>query len=82
MACSDEGFSLKVLDLVGVADDLIAESEPLTTFRDTTATGELLGTSELPNTFIEKYSKPAAGVKRTSVNLRLKQMLIDLEVDV
>lgn len=74
--------SLKVLDLVGLAEAVVSESTPIEAFHDATADGETLGTSDVPSTFAKKYRQPAAGVRRTFLNLKLKQMLIDLEVDV
>lgn len=74
--------SLKVLNLVGLADVVTSESTPLQAFRDATAAGDILGVSDLPSTFAEKYGQPCAGIKRTSINLSLKQMLVDLDVDV
>ncbi|KAF7560974.1 hypothetical protein G7046_g3182 [Stylonectria norvegica] len=73
---------LKVLNLVGLADHVISESTPLKTFWDASSNGEVLGQSELPSTFAEKYHQPAAGIRRTTLNLKLKKMLIDLGVDV
>lgn len=74
--------SLKVLNLVGLAEAVVSESTPIEAFHDATADGETLGTSDVPSTFAEKYRQPAAGVRRTFLNLKLKQMLIDLDVDV
>lgn len=73
---------LKVLDLAGVADAVKAESTPITTFWDGTAAGEALAQSDLPSTFADKYRQPATGIRRTTVNLMLKKMLIDMGVEV
>ncbi|CAI6013759.1 unnamed protein product [Clonostachys chloroleuca] len=73
---------LKVLNLVGLADTLKAESTPLQELWDASDTGEVLGQSDLPKTFGDRYSQPAVGVRRTTVNLKLKNMLLDIGVDV
>lgn len=73
---------LKVLNLVGLADTLKAESTPLQELWDASETGEVLGQSDLPKTFGDRYSQPAVGVRRTTVNLKLKNMLLDIGVDV
>ena len=72
---------MKVLDLVGLADAVTTESTPIEAFRDARYDGELLGESDLPSTFSDKYRQPAAGIKRTWLNLALKQMLGELDVD-
>ncbi|KAK5034539.1 hypothetical protein LTS07_003460 [Exophiala sideris] len=73
---------LKVLNLVGVADQVEEASTPLEGFLDQTSTGELLGLSDLPRSFRSKYGLPAMGVKRTDLNSKLKDMLAELKVDV
>lgn len=73
---------LKVLNLVGLADAVIEKSTPLQVFRDSTAAGDLLGQSDVPSTFAEKYHQPATGIRRTTLNLMLKQMLLDMDVEV
>ncbi|KAF5681268.1 monooxygenase FAD-binding protein [Fusarium heterosporum] len=73
---------LKVLNLVGLADKLIAESTPLEELWDASQKGEVFGRSDLPSTFGDQYHQPAVGVRRTTVNLKLKEMLIDIGVDV
>lgn len=71
-----------MLGLVGLASKVETDSWPLEGFEDRTADGTVLGSSEAPRSFKEKYSQPAMGVRRTELNLKLKQMLIDLDVDV
>ncbi|KAK0705635.1 hypothetical protein B0H67DRAFT_497403 [Lasiosphaeris hirsuta] len=73
---------MKVLELVGLADAVRAESVPLQGFWEGKATGETLAESDLPTTFVAKYGQPAVGIKRTSLNLMLKDMLLDLGVEV
>jgi salicylate hydroxylase len=73
---------LKVLNLVGVADDFTSESTPITTFCDSKSSGENLGQSSLPSTFASKYGQPAAGIRRTSANLKLKQLVLDADIEV
>lgn len=67
---------------MGLADAVTAKSTPLQEFRDSTAAGHLLGQSDVPGTFAEKYHQPATGIRRTTLNLMLKQMLLDMDVDV
>ena len=76
------GHRLKVLNLVGLTDAVISETTPLEAFRDSNAAGILLGQSDVPSTFAAKYHQPAAGIRRTTLNLMLKKMLLDLDVEV
>ncbi len=39
-------------------------------------TGELLGMSKVPSTFLRHYGQPATGVSRTELNLALKDALL------
>lgn len=73
---------LKVLNLVGLADALKTESTPLQEFWDASQTGKVLGQSDLPSTFNDRYYQPAVGVRRTTVSIKLQQMLLDMDVDV
>ncbi|KID99048.1 Monooxygenase, FAD-binding protein, partial [Metarhizium majus ARSEF 297] len=73
---------LKVLELVGVADNITAQSYPIQRFIDSTSDGKLLGSSDLPSTFKDKYGYPLAGIKRTSINLMLKKTLLDRDIEV
>jgi salicylate hydroxylase len=72
---------LKVLDLVGLADDLESNAAPLEGFLDCSGDAEQLGFSDLPKTFKHRYGHPAMGVKRTELNLKLKTILGDLYID-
>ncbi|KAL7937342.1 hypothetical protein V8C35DRAFT_179099 [Trichoderma chlorosporum] len=73
---------LKVFDLVGAADAIKTESLPLTTFWDAKASGEVLGQSDLPSTFADKYGQPATGIRRTSLNLHLKKTALEAGIEV
>ncbi|KKP00655.1 hypothetical protein THAR02_07244 [Trichoderma harzianum] len=73
---------LKVFNLIGVADAIKAESLPLTALRDAKASGEILGQSSLPSTFAEKYQQPATGIRRTVLNLLLKQKVLEEGIEV
>ncbi|RFU76845.1 hypothetical protein TARUN_5431 [Trichoderma arundinaceum] len=73
---------LKVFDLIGVADDIKNESIPLAALWDARASGEVLGQSTLPSTFAEKYRQPATGIKRTSLNLLLKNKVLEAGIEV
>lgn len=73
---------LKVLGLTGMLSDIQRDSIDLEAFVDATSNGEILGTSDIPTTFKEKYGTPALGVKRTELNLKLKNMVQGLDVDI
>ncbi|PIG83066.1 hypothetical protein AARAC_001242 [Aspergillus arachidicola] len=83
----DAGASLmlmpngRVLDLIGLADEVAKESLPLRGFWDGVASGGTLGHSGLPAAFTDKYGQPAAGIKRTSISLMLKKRLLDMDVE-
>ncbi|KNG83919.1 hypothetical protein ANOM_008338 [Aspergillus nomiae NRRL 13137] len=72
---------MKVLNLVGLADEVAEESLPLTGFWDGVSSGETLGQSGLPAGFPAKYGQPAAGIKRTSISLMLKRRLLDMDIE-
>lgn len=71
-----------MLDLVGLANDIKIESTPLEALWDATATGHVLGQSSAPNDFTKKYYQPATGIRRTTLVQMLKDMLLDLDVEV
>lgn len=63
---------LKVLSLLELSS-FVTESAPnLACLRDISSDGRELGGSELPETWKERYGQPACGVKRTALNLALK----------
>ena len=68
-------FRLKVLSKVGLADFVTSSAPHLTQFCDRASYGDDLGISDLPQTFAEKYGFPGCGVKRTALNLKLKEGL-------
>ncbi|KAH8883334.1 FAD/NAD(P)-binding domain-containing protein [Thozetella sp. PMI_491] len=67
---------MKVLNLVGLVDAVVSTSRPLERFQDFNPRGDLLGGSDLPQQFPERYSQPGVGVKRTVLNLMLKDALL------
>ncbi|KAK1245439.1 hypothetical protein MKX08_005068 [Trichoderma sp. CBMAI-0020] len=73
---------LKVFNMIGVADAIKAESLPLKALWDAKASGEVLGQSDLPSTFADKYQQPAAGIRRTSLNLLLKNKVLEEGIEV
>ncbi|RVX67761.1 hypothetical protein B0A52_07884 [Exophiala mesophila] len=73
---------IKVLSLVGVTSDLEKDSIDLFGFLELSSDGEELGFSTLPTTFREKYGEASLGVKRTDINLKLKDMIIKQGIDV
>ena len=74
-------YSLKVLALVDLADKLSNSTHHLAEFRDQTSSGSILGVSDVPCTFRDRYGRPAAGVKRAALNLQLKQSLADNDIE-
>ncbi|KAE8394476.1 FAD/NAD(P)-binding domain-containing protein [Aspergillus alliaceus] len=72
---------MKVLNLIGIADQITKESLPLTGFWDGISSGETLGQSGLPSAFTAKYGQPAVGIKRTSISLMLKMRLLEMGVE-
>ncbi|KAK0508487.1 hypothetical protein JMJ35_008763 [Cladonia borealis] len=72
---------LKVLGLVDLASQVLEATFPLTEFHDQTWNGATLGVSHIPSTLLDKYSMPAAGVRRTALNLGLKQSLFDNAIE-
>lgn len=67
---------------MGITAEIEKDSLPLERLVDRTADGELLGSSDVPATFKEKYGARGMGVKRTDLNLKLKNMLLGMGVDV
>lgn len=70
-------YRLKVLsllaDIIGkFSIDLTVHLEELC---DKNSDGENLGVSDLPTKFLQKYGQPACGVKRTTLNLALRDAL-------
>ncbi len=62
--------------------DHVTQSRPhLGEYRDLTSAGDLIGLSTLPSRFIEKYTQPACGIKRTVLNLALKEALVDAGIE-
>lgn len=66
---------MKVLHLVGIADQVKKEAPAIAEFREAISSGRLLACTDVPSTFEEKYSQPAIGIKRTTLNLMLKDMI-------
>jgi salicylate hydroxylase len=75
-------FRLKVLSLVGLADFASSSAPHLAQFCDRSADGTEIGTSDIPLTFQEQYGQPGVGVKRTALNLALKNALIKENINV
>ncbi|PWY83626.1 FAD/NAD(P)-binding domain-containing protein [Aspergillus heteromorphus CBS 117.55] len=69
---------LKVLSLVNGIPSL---EHPITTFWHGTPSGTTLVTSDLPRSYPTRYGHSARGVKRTALNLHLKQLLLDAGIE-
>ncbi|PYI08385.1 FAD/NAD(P)-binding domain-containing protein [Aspergillus sclerotiicarbonarius CBS 121057] len=83
-ALGDAGASLmlmpngmKVLNLITPTPTILETHTPPTILWHGTASGHTLGKSPIPRTYKERYSQPAMGIKRTALNLHLKQTLLD-----
>ncbi|PWY93068.1 FAD/NAD(P)-binding domain-containing protein [Aspergillus sclerotioniger CBS 115572] len=84
-ALGDAGASLmlmpngmKILNLITPTTTLLSTRNPLTTLWHGTASGDTtLGESNLPSTYTERYTQPAMGIKRTELNLHLKELLVE-----
>ncbi|KUJ09375.1 FAD/NAD(P)-binding domain-containing protein [Mollisia scopiformis] len=73
---------LKVLSLLGLSS-LATETAPnLTCLRDISSNGTEIGDTKLPATWRAKYGQPACGVKRTALNLALKEACLDAGIPV
>lgn len=73
--------SLKVLSLLGLDKIVTRGARPLEELRDEKWNGEILGFSTLPSSNQAKYGQPSCGVKRTSLNLALKDILIEQNIE-
>lgn len=71
----------KVLNLIGLAEKVASLSIPIDAMRDLSSNGDMLGFSSLPKYFPKRYGQPAVGVKRTDLNLVLKQALLDRNIE-
>lgn len=66
---------LKVLSTIGLADVATTGAPHLTEIRDQMSTGETLGMTSMPAKAVDTYGFPLCGVKRTTMNLALKEAL-------
>ncbi|RAL07146.1 FAD-dependent oxidoreductase [Aspergillus homomorphus CBS 101889] len=73
---------MKVLGMLGVAEGLEEEFRPLAGYWHGTAQGQTLADSELASGFKERYGYSAVGIRRSELNLRLKKLLLDREIEV
>ncbi|KAH6653154.1 hypothetical protein BKA67DRAFT_568722 [Truncatella angustata] len=67
---------MKVLGVVGLAETIYSSSFPIEAYQDYTAKGDLLGSSILPGQFQQRYGQKATGIKRTTLNLTLKDRML------
>ncbi|PYH94368.1 FAD/NAD(P)-binding domain-containing protein [Aspergillus ellipticus CBS 707.79] len=89
-ALSDAGASLmlqpngmKVLSLINATPFLrTTNSLPLATLWHGTADGTTLGSSAFPSTYETTYGQPAMGIKRTALNLHLKDLVLSQGIPV
>jgi salicylate hydroxylase len=67
--------------LVGLADAVTQQKPHLGELCDQTYTGKILGISYLPAKWQKRFTQPACGIKRTTLNLALKNALIDADIE-
>ncbi len=72
---------LKVLNLVGLCESIEESTSPLQQICDYMATGDKLGGTEAPEEFVDAYGFPSSGIKRTRLNLILREALDAHEVE-
>ncbi|KAI1323720.1 hypothetical protein F5Y16DRAFT_424761 [Xylariaceae sp. FL0255] len=72
----------KVLNLVGVADELYASTVQCKRFEELTASGKLLGATDLPATFEERYGQFTAGLRRSLLSSVLVAKARSLGIEV
>lgn len=68
--------------LLGIDEKLHELSIPIAAFQDYTASGKSLGNSDLPAGFRERHGFETIGVKRTDLNLLLRDMLVEEGIEV
>lgn len=68
--------------MLDIDKDISKLSPRLEAHRDFTAYGELLGESDVPATFRDRYGYDAVGVKRTALNLLLRDHVLRSGIDV
>jgi salicylate hydroxylase len=74
---------LKVLNLIGPLPDRLLQNGPaVLELCDYKAFGEVLGRSDIPTEFAERYGQPAVGVKRTLITSWLREVAIENGIEV
>lgn len=73
---------MKVFSLVGMDSTISATAPHLGELCDQSYTGQTIGVSYIPQKWTQQYSQPAAGIKRTALNLALKEALIENDIAV
>lgn len=70
------------MSTIGLAELVTIAAPHLTEIRDQKSNGEDLGVTYLPMKAIERYGQPLCGVKRTTLNLALKEELENAGIQV
>lgn len=73
---------MKVLDLIGLASAVSSAAPHAARMEDRTHLGGVLGGSSLPAAFEREYGQPGVGVKRTALNLMLRDAAVDAGIEV
>lgn len=73
---------MKVLGLVGLAEKIMQETRPLQALIESADNGTLLASSSLPATWESAHGRAATGIKRTTMNMMLRDNVVDHGVEV
>ncbi|KAE8454589.1 hypothetical protein EG329_000212 [Mollisiaceae sp. DMI_Dod_QoI] len=73
---------LKVLSLLGLSAFATDSAPNIESLRDISSNGTDIGKTELPATWKKKYGQPACGVKRSALNLALKDACLAVGIPV
>lgn len=69
---------MKVLNIIGpMTDRLLKNGPPLLELCDYKASGEILGGSDVPKEWAERYGQPAVGIKRTMLTSWLREFALE-----
>jgi salicylate hydroxylase len=71
----------KVLRLLGTDEQLGKRSPQIALYRHCKIDGSVLAESNLPADFVHLYGGAVQGVRRSELNMLLRQMLVDANVD-
>lgn len=73
---------MKVFNLLGLTKEIYDGASPIDAYEDFKANGTLLGSSDLPASYKRKYGQSAVGVRRTRLNLTMKDLLLRHDIEI